>query len=145
MPPRTDGVYLLREPDSDSFLRFMPDGRVISATTTGEEPIHEVIEWLVPGPNIAASSVTIDGDRIEWTERLGDGPDDLVDYRGVYADDHLLLEEYSHLTQWRGTDRRYAFMSLESLEKARATRATKRAMRSAAAKAARTAKKPQRN
>lgn len=145
MPPRTDGVFLLREPDSDSFIRFLPDGTVVSAATTGEEPIHEVIEWLVPGPNIAASMVNVDGDRIDWIERLGDAPDDLVEYRGRYADDHLLLDEYSHLTRWRGTGRRYAFMSGASIDKARATRLANRAERSANAKAARAAKKPQRN
>jgi nucleoid-associated protein YgaU len=137
MPPRTDGMFKWKEPQGGaSWLRFFPDGTVTSVGTMDLDPLHKVLGWLLPPKKQPPTLVTIEGDAIEWVEN------DVVEYRGRWADDHLLLDTYSRINQWRGTALRYEFISEAAIEEARVATEAKREARKAAkaAKAAKPAK-----
>jgi len=93
---RYDAFYMNTENRYRQFLRFYPDGAVLSATTTGWAP--EIVQWFTrENPNLGRGRYEINDDRIGFTIRH-ESNGAVVEYDGIIGDEgvELRLHTLSH-------------------------------------------------
>lgn len=110
---RFDGLYAAPGDGYTAYLRFYPDGDVVSCSSTGTPA--EVSRWFARG-NQGAAAYVRDGDRvrfefwIDFSDRGEPAPKGAIRYDGAFADaDSLKVHVASDLTGSR-TDETYRFV-----------------------------------
>jgi hypothetical protein len=97
---KVDGVYQHKEGGNAYYLRFFPDGEVISVTSTGTP--KEIAKWFNKSSDaVSKGQYTISGPHIKFSSADADGT---VDYEGEIKGDELLLKTYSHINGYRGSE-----------------------------------------
>jgi len=89
---RFDGLYIGSEQGYFQYIRFFPDGKVCTASSTGN--VRQVAEWLRPdgGEYAAEGEYVIYGPRISFRSKSSFGT---VEYRGTINSDSTELRLYS--------------------------------------------------
>ena len=98
---RFDGLYQTAQEGEDwSYLRFYPDGTVISVCSNGTP--NDLKSWFTKEhANISIGTVLLEGAHLSFTSTSSQGA---VDYEGELILDQLHLTLYSHINSYRGKD-----------------------------------------
>jgi len=107
-----DGVYISKpdhtdgEEDTCEFIRFYPNGTAITVSSyCDRSALPEIMKWLTPenaGPEHSGVSLgmsSIAGNKLSFTAESKEGK---VSYQGEIFDDHLDLNTYSFINNYRG-------------------------------------------
>jgi hypothetical protein len=111
---RYDGVYQSGHseraaPASEfgpwSYLRFYPNGTVVSVATSGRP---EDLGWLkISDESYHSGTVELQGSALSFSIRQGNEP--AIDYTGSVVGDRLYLHVHSHINEYQG-DEVYLFV-----------------------------------
>lgn len=102
-----DGFYQYAYPDCTSYLRFFPDGKVVSATSTGTP--EQVARWL--DHEYEENGVyTIEDGVLKFTITSSNGQ---VSYTGKILDGSIEMDVISYINGNISNDRVYDFVSLK--------------------------------
>jgi hypothetical protein len=107
---RYDGIYQSGRRESNgtaywSYLRFYPDGTVLTVHSTGRP--DQLKKWFSKDhTGVSRGTVKRDGNSITFSAVSQEGT---VDYSGDIEGDQLHLDRHSHINDFKGSDR-YAFV-----------------------------------
>ena len=97
---------------ASTFIRFYPDGTVISATSVGQ--LEDVIKWLhVASKNILTGKYQIRRKKIRFSIT---GEEGTVSYKGKIADQHQLLLKWKSKINGRKGREKYQFFQVKGLK-----------------------------
>jgi peptidyl-prolyl cis-trans isomerase B (cyclophilin B) len=108
---RFDGLYRCRRTDYSAYLRFYPDGVVISVSSTGEP--EQVAKWFTESGRKSArysrGTYAIRGPSLVFSTTSSSGT---VDFTGTIRPDALFLRLFSHINYTHHTYH-YTFVPLD--------------------------------
>ncbi len=98
---RVDGVYQSKKNgDTFEYLRFYPDGSVITVSSTGTAA--DIAKWFnKSGKDLSKGNYTLTGQHLKFSSTDSYGT---VDYDGDIKGDVILLKTYSHINGYHGSD-----------------------------------------
>lgn len=115
-----DGLYetkcVVEEDDdegSQSYLRFYPDGQVISVGTDCEGTIDEMTDWFhINAGQVSKGKFIVTGTKVKFATT---GPTGTVHYRGRITDTEIKLTWKSSINGEKGRDN-YSFVQLTGMK-----------------------------